>query len=227
MLRASLLERPGRLALEVHDDEIVALQQHLAEMIVTVVARLERRQSGSLVAAIDAPLQQVALRRASSCGICAHDSPAEHPWQRASSASVSSQLCCDAPVHACRSCAVIGSGAKAGSVGREGKRRMQFRGARGRARESARHRHRAHLPAVGPPVRRSSRNRIEIVDRVIPAVALVRHERLQQRQRVGRCRRCRGIRLRRPAARCCGKCAISVSRRPISTSGFTPFCRRR
>ena len=43
MLRAPLRERPRRLAFEVDDDEVVARDQHLAEVIVAVVARLRRR----------------------------------------------------------------------------------------------------------------------------------------------------------------------------------------
>ena len=43
MLAPALGERPRRLALEVDDHEVVVGEQHLAEVIVAVVARLERR----------------------------------------------------------------------------------------------------------------------------------------------------------------------------------------
>src|SRR6185437_16711495 len=56
VLEAALRERASRLSLEVHDDEIVALQEHLPEMIVTVASGLQALRHGGR-AALDA-LQQ-------------------------------------------------------------------------------------------------------------------------------------------------------------------------
>ncbi len=46
MLLAALGERPRRLALEIDDQEIVVRDQHLAEVVVAVVPRLQRRALG-------------------------------------------------------------------------------------------------------------------------------------------------------------------------------------
>ena len=76
------------------------------------------------------------------------------------------------------------------------------------------------------PDRRSSRKRREVVDGVFPAVALVHHESLQQRQRADRPVLGRDIRSRRPPAPCAGNAATSVRKRPISSSGLMPGCWR-
>src|SRR5207253_2152773 len=46
MLLAALGQRPRRLALEIDDQEIVVRNEHLPEVIVAVVPRLERRAPG-------------------------------------------------------------------------------------------------------------------------------------------------------------------------------------
>ena len=230
-------ERPGRLALEVDDDEVVAGVEHLAEVVVAVAA-----DAGLVELRVEHPAERLedlvlALGDRRELGR-SRRAPAARASASTRRASVRSDWYID------RWCsAENGSGAKAGSSGAA---------ASARCSSAVRSPSRRALPRYAPIVSDASCGRLDVgqldagssaaaaarsprrastslevaaqrVERVRPGVALVGDVLLQDRRASTASP---SVAVLEPAGerrRCARTSSCSVRKRPISSSGLTPL----